>query len=142
MPNYHVFIRVQDQQQAGKGAAPGDVVSVRPSSDKITNTEKKRLLILKVSLTAQELEQLQKQIRPRTSFEHVGTPPTDPAAYEAYMFAMAAEKKMVNSYGKRVELTTANFTQKQLDEIRDLNKSCEPIPKDKAVIKEPETAGP
>lgn len=134
MPDYHVFIRVEAQKQAGKGAAPGDVVSIRPAAARITDTEKKRLLILKVSMTDQAAAQLRKEIRPRAHFKYNVAPPADPAAIDAYMLDMAAERQKLRQYGKHVELTTAVFTQKQLDEMNDLEKACEPIPKDKSVI--------
>ena len=131
---YIALVRIEPAQVVGKGADRGEVIALREPDSRITKTEKRRLLVLKLNLTKAEYQVMQGQVRPQTTFAPIGTPPEDPDKAEAWMAAMEAERKKLHKFSLRVELESLGLKMTKVD---DLTCAIEPVSvtKDKIVVK-------
>lgn len=138
MAKYLVFIRAERAHIAGKGADRGDVISMRPGDARVTDTERKRLLILEVEMTKAESVLYQNKIRPQSVYEPLTPSPdpkTNPDGALAWELAFTEAVEALPRFGLTVDLQ-ATLTAQQVKDIDDFSKSVEPITANKTVLTE------
>ncbi len=130
-----IFIRLKENISAGRGANRGDIVSMRPATARITSFEKKNFCILKiVDMTESEILILTQEIHPRANLQILTEEPEDDGEAESWKAAIEAERSKLPVYGKQVKLDSSNFSSKELADIDNLSKECEPIVRPKTII--------
>ena len=139
MAKYHVFVRVEPAHIKGKGADRGDVVSIRPASAKVTDMEKRKLVVLEVEMTEAGMERKRKGIRPSSNYVPITEPPDmekEPDKYVAWELACREEQSKLANFGLKVDFDKVAVIKGKLADIDDMEKKVAPITVTKSVFEE------
>ena len=145
MAKYFVLIRIEPTHIAGKGADRGKVISIRPATEKVSDYEKKRAVILEVEMTKTRMLTLSKKIRPRTNYVPLTQPPDmekKPDVYKAWELACKEEQDKLENWGLNVDFDAVPEIKAKLADIDNMKKAVAPIAVVKGVITEVQAEKP
>ena len=139
MSKYYVLTRIETAHIAGKGANRGEVISIRLATEKVTNYEKKRAVILEVEMTKTQMLVMQKAVRPRAYYTPLTQPPdpeTNPDGYLTWELACKEEQDKLVNWGLSVDFDAVPEIKAKLANIDNLKIIVEPIVVAQTVITE------
>jgi len=139
MAKYNVFVRVEPAHEKGKGADRGEVVAIRPVDAKITDMEKKRLVVLEVEMTETEMKRKRREVRPKSNYVLITEAPDikkEPDKYLAWELACQEEQSKLANFGMKVDFEKVVAIKGKLADIDNAKKKVEPIAVAKSVFEE------
>lgn len=145
MAKYNIFVRVEPAHIKGKGADREEVIAIRPVNAKITDMEKKKLVVLEVEMTKAEMERKRKEIRPKSNYMPITEAPDiekEPDKYLAWELVCREEQSRLANFGLKVDFEKVVVIKGKLADIDNMKKKIAPIAVVKGVITEVQAEKP